>query len=182
MTSPNGDDHGTLFQALLCSRHQSILGDFDGALATLDNASERDGVSDDDKLQLFREAGRVFMKRGYPILAKQYLDQAVEVVSVSQKADHGASQQHAKHLALRVHWAFVSTVGCGNTLDSDTKVLLKEAWNHVDDHLEAGEALCDDGCLETLDFLTKITMVDHLLLGTKRSSLTKTSLLPDLSL
>jgi len=168
MTSPKGDDNGTLFQALLRSRHQSILGDFDGALATLDNASGRDRVSDDDKLQLFRQAARVFMKRGYPILAKQYLDQAVEVVSESQKVDHSASQQHAKHLALRVQWAFVSTVGCGNKMDSDTQALLEKARDHVDDHLEAGEAMCDDGCLEMLDCLTKIDMVDKLLLGRKR--------------
>lgn len=168
-------DDPAVASAISRSRNQALHGDFDGALATLDAALELQGILDDDKIQVYREAARVLMRRGFPLPAKNCLDQAIAIpIPASRLADAQRSR-----LPLLVHRAYVSIVGCGD--EADEQAILAEAQQYVDAQLNVGktgeidEIKYDESCLEMYDFLTKIAMIGQLLHGRRGSDIERLS-------
>ncbi|KAG7283968.1 hypothetical protein NEMBOFW57_010326 [Staphylotrichum longicolle] len=168
-------DDPAVASAISRSRHQALHGDFDGALATLDAALEFQGILDDDKIQVYREAARVLMRRGFPLPAKNCLDQAIAIpIPASRLADAQRSR-----LPLLVHRAYVSIVGCGD--EADEQSILADAQQYVDAQLNVGktgeidELRYDESCLEMYDFLTKIAMIGQLLHGRRGSDIERLS-------
>jgi hypothetical protein len=117
------DAGAAISRAVLCSRDQALLGDFDGALLTLDKASEIGGISDADKIQLHREAARVLMRRGFPLLTKDCLDQAIAIPTQPDDS--------TKRLSLLVHRSYISSVGCGDELDHNMPNMFWKKLNNM---------------------------------------------------
>jgi hypothetical protein len=160
-------DIGTaISHAILYGRDQSLLGDFNGALATLDAASKLEGIVESDTIPLHREAARVLLCQGFPLLARDHLNQAV---AITEQAINST-----RPLSLLVHRAYVLGVGCREELNDNAAVLLEEAQQYIESHLDVNRASeyaktpqYGKEYLEIYDFLIKIAMVGQLLRGRK---------------
>ncbi|KAK4225994.1 CHAT domain-containing protein [Podospora fimiseda] len=145
--------------AITTARDQSLLGNFDQALATLDAASDLEGISDGDTIRLYRAASRVLMRRGFPIVAKDCLDKAAVIPTLQVSRN--------EQLLLALQRIYVSVVGCGEDTDAedDNDPVLVQTG----DHLESldGNDLCHETNVEMWYFLTTITLARQLLQGKK---------------
>lgn len=144
--------------AISRSREQSLHGNFDEALATLDAALDLPDMSDTDRVALFRGSARVFTRCGFPVFAKDCLDKAAAVPT-----DHINS---ADRLALLVHRAYVYVVGCGEDPGNEENVALVRAQKELDSEID-GALDEGDPRVEMYDFVTKITLIRELLRGKK---------------
>jgi hypothetical protein len=106
------------------SRDLLLLGRFDASLAAVDEVLLRDGLSTADRVDTFRAAARVFTHRGFPRLARDWLERTSEL-SLGDLSER-------QHLGLDAHRAFVSVVGCGETPPNELESRLKDAHDYLD--------------------------------------------------
>ncbi|KAI1378962.1 CHAT domain-containing protein [Hypoxylon crocopeplum] len=149
ITHENGID-----RAISHSRDLTLLGDFDRALAALDIAAAANDVPDGDKVRVYRAAARVFMRRGFPTLAKEWLEKAAAIAP--------RSLSRTECLALDVHKAYISIVGCGGQDDGDASIL--EAQEYLDSR-QTSQPNDEDIVLEMHAFLGSIALMRQLLRG-----------------
>ncbi|KPM44894.1 hypothetical protein AK830_g1679 [Neonectria ditissima] len=122
-----------------------LIGHFDEALALLDAQEERHDLALEDRVEIYRAAARVFVHRGFPLVAKEWLVKALELYE---------NEKHKKpSLSLRVHLEFVSMVGCGE--ESEDESCNKEAKQFLE------TLTCfNDMDKETVEMFSSVNKID----------------------
>ncbi|KAK7428432.1 hypothetical protein QQZ08_005051 [Neonectria magnoliae] len=127
-----------------------LIGHYDEALALLDVQEGRLDLALEDRVEIYRAAARVFVHRGFPLVAKEWLAKAIELY---ENEDH---QQPS--LPLRVHFEFVSVVGCGE--QSEDESCSKEARQFLGTLTRLDEM--DKDAVEMLASLDKMDLMKHM--------------------